>query len=185
MSTIPFHVPDLTADIVIEVEFHETEDLEKIQKAVSTIATLQLVEDKRFDKTFLMGASSDLHVLQPLYEKVRVFGLLDTVRSRLRLSQIDNYTSIYFNKQAAFVGRLALLDVDDNPPLGAIMLSIVSDNLRDVINWLTPPTRDGKILSPREIEELERVSMERRLKKEADLAGNGLKDDDILFEDEL
>ena len=52
----------------------------------------------------------------------------------LMKSSIGNITAIYFNKQAAAMGKLSLVDLNDNPPLGSISYQIVSDNLEFVIN---------------------------------------------------
>ena len=61
--------------------------------------------------------------------------------------------------------RLALVDVDDNPPLGAVTLQIISDNLEEIINNNFPKTYDGKILTPEQIRRREMKLLKRRSEK--------------------
>ena len=146
-------------EIICEVRLNPTENREFIEKIMSSFLEGEIREDKRFDGLYLIIRNSSMAGLQKLGDWIRQFKLLDTVRRRLRKSITGNITAIYFNRQAAAMGKLSLVDVDDNPPLGYIAYQIVSDGLEFIIDQFTPKTYDGHEISA---EEFKRRKQEKR-----------------------
>jgi predicted RNA binding protein with dsRBD fold (UPF0201 family) len=59
-------------------------------------------------------------------------------------------TSVFFDKQAAYHGKLRLIDeTEEEPPLGCIELEIMLEDEADFnefIAWFVPPTKDGRVV---------------------------------------
>ncbi len=148
-------------DIVVEARWNPTESREIIEDILTRFIPGKPVLDERFDSKYLVIHSDDIDDLQIFHDWVIESRFLDTVRLRLIKSIVGNITAVYFNRQAAAMHRLALVDVDDNPPLGPITLQIISDDLMDIINQITPRTHEGKILTEAEWNRLQ-IKLERK-----------------------
>ena len=134
-------------EIVCEAKLNPTENRETIEEILNSFLDGEVNLDERFDGNYLLIRNSDWEALEMLSDRIRQSRLLDTIRRRLLRSSIGNITALYFNRQAAAMGRLSLIDVDDNPPLGYITYQIVSDGLEYLINKFTPRTHEGKEIS--------------------------------------
>ena len=77
--------------------------------------------------------------------------IIDAARKRLQSNWNGTSTSIHFDKQAALMRKLRIIDDNQElPPLGSIELvfSFESEHeFEDFVNWFTPPTKDGKIIN--------------------------------------
>ncbi len=130
---------DLEVFVTIEAPLYPTESKEKLEKALSTfLETQQFKLDKRVNGIYLTGIAKGLESLKKFKDQIKKFQIAKMVRGRLIHNiEDDNLTTLFFNKQAAFNDKIALLDPGEDPPLGLISLSIVSNNLMKVIDWLT------------------------------------------------
>ncbi|MEM0361422.1 MAG: RNA-binding domain-containing protein [Sulfolobales archaeon] len=136
-------------EVRVEAEVKPTEDVEKVKKAI-----LNLVDVSRLDLIdlgggykLLVGMSNDVKSLVKLHRLLRVERILDTARS-IMMKSLGNNNSIVlkFHKQSAYVGRISFITHDDESPLGPITLTITSDRVREIIDWLAPKTSKGKPL---------------------------------------
>jgi predicted RNA binding protein with dsRBD fold (UPF0201 family) len=152
-------------DIVCEAKLNPTEKRETIEELLKKFLSGDVVEDVRSDGTYLLIRANDISDLLILYEWSYELKLMDTIRSRLIKSILGNITALYFNRQALAMDKLALVDVDDDPPLGAVIIQIISDNLMAVINQITPRTYDGLILTAEQIQKREQKREIRKHKK--------------------
>lgn len=134
-------------EIVCEAKLNSTEKQETLVNILHKFIDGEITVDSRYDGTFLLVRSSNIETLQLLGEWIRQQNLLDTVRERLIRSITGNVTALYCNRQAAAMSRLALVDIQDNPPCGPIIFQLVSDNLMDIIDQFTPRTWKGKELT--------------------------------------
>jgi len=150
-------------EIVAEARWNPTEKRETIEKILNRLVEGEVFIDERFDGKYLVVRNSSMDGLQLLGEWVREQQQIDTLRERLFRSIINNITALYFNRQAAAMGRIALVDVNDNPPNGPIVYQLVSDNLNAIINMLTPRTYRGKVVTE---EEWQRIQERKQKKKE-------------------
>ncbi len=133
--------------ITVKALLYPTEDEEKVLSAVRNIVSLEKLS-KVFegDETYLVGVGDDSTVLRPLYYRVREKRILDAVRKTLKRNRHGNKTFLFLHKQAAYVGAVSLTDDWDESPLGSIYVEIESEEIDRVIDWLSPPTVEGKPL---------------------------------------
>lgn len=136
-------------EIRIEVEVRPTEDIEKVKAAV-----LNLINVSKFDVVslgdgykLLIGTSNDVKSLIKLHHLLRIERILDTARNIMLKSLVGNNTiTLKFHKQSAYAGRVSLITHDEESPLGPITLTITTDKVREVIDWLAPKTSKGRPL---------------------------------------
>lgn len=134
-------------ELVVETKVNVTEQPERIEAILHRFIEGEVKKDLRFDGEYFYIRSSSDSSIEYLMEWIRDLYLLDTVRRRLLRNQEGSLTSLYFNKQAAAMGRMSLVDFEDNPPLGPILLQIIcssSEELERAIDKITPKTVNGK-----------------------------------------
>ncbi|MFH0961366.1 MAG: hypothetical protein V1820_01640 [archaeon] len=131
----------------ISAEINPTESEEKLRTAL-----FGLFEDVRFERVRnnLSGTSESSQDLEKLRAKIFEKRIIDTVRSRLFRNSAGTQTTILLHKQALAAGRIAVVDLPDESPLGAVELSVSapsSEELENFINWFSPETREGVVVS--------------------------------------
>lgn len=138
-----------------EAEVRPTEDVEKVLKAVSNLLAFRenetRLEDLGSGFMMLVGESRRVSVLLPLYSLARRDRVLDTLRKYMLSNLSGNAVTLKFHKQTAYAGHISLLTYDDESPLGPITVTIASDKIREVIDWLAPRTRRGVPLWEKEV----------------------------------
>ena len=77
--------------------------------------------------------------------------ILAAVRVRL-LKNLDEFTTfMYLDKQAAYTGKLRLIDnIQENPPLGSIEIRFEFESesqFEEFLDWFSPRTKDGRIIA--------------------------------------
>jgi len=78
-----------------------------------------------------------------LKEKIWGKKILDTVRAVLLRNLREKRTELLLHKQAAYAGKVGLVEFDDESPFGAIHVEICG-NLEEFIDWFSPKTKEGK-----------------------------------------
>ncbi len=163
--------------ITCEAKLNETEDETKVRKVMNFLVQDEIKIDKRFDGIYLVIVTTDESALSTFYEAIRTQRLLDTIRKRMfQNKEYEGMTSLYFNRQALWNGRLSLVDFEDNPPLGAVLLQIVADENEDIdeiINKIAPKTYKGKEITEEEWREIKRKEAERREREKKKLKKRG------------
>ena len=141
--------------IRIEVEVRPTEDESKVRKALKNIFTLKDSDIKGVDignnYKLLVVESRKLTVLFRLYELLRQERILDTARSIMLSLKRGDMLTLKLHKQSAYAGHISFISYDEESPLGPITLTIVSDKLSEIIDWLAPKTSHGRPLWEKEI----------------------------------
>ena len=156
---------ELEVYVTIEAPIFITESREKLEKALETLLPTNYALDKRSNGEYLVGVAEGLDSLNKFKEGIKKFQIAKMVRGRLIHNiEDDNMTTLFFNKQAAFNGKIALLDLGEEPPLGLISLSIVSNQLMKVIEWLTeiPSVKKDEAYEQRRREKLKEKHKARR-----------------------
>lgn len=125
-------------------DLYPTEDREKVRKAMDNMLTMdfEVLEDS-------IRGEGGLGSLVKLHKLLRKEQILDTARMLMTASLEDNEISFTFklNKQAAFAGKASF--PADEGVLGSIHIRILNASkvyLEKVIDWLAPPTEEGKPL---------------------------------------
>ncbi len=116
-------------EVSIEAEVHNTEDDEKVRKAVLNIfpdADIEKSDGKIVART---------HTLDRFQEILRDLRIRDTARHFLMGKIEGDRIKFSISKQAAFMGKISLGGT--NPALGEIGIEIRDENPTKLIHWLT------------------------------------------------
>lgn len=129
----------------VEAEVRPTEDPEKVVRAVRNLVDVELkvVELPELYR-LLVGESSSVDSLRRLHAALRQERILDAARSYMLKNRRGNSLELKLHKQAAYAGHISLVTYDDESPLGPIRVIIASDKINDIIDWLAPPTSQGR-----------------------------------------
>lgn len=138
--------------LTVTCEVRPTEDKDKVVKAVTNLFNLDKIEIlENYPYSRLVGESSKIESLVKLHRILRQERILDTFRSVLLSNKVGNTTEFRLNKQSAHVGRVTLVTLDSESPLGPITVRITSDKIDEVIDWLAPKTVGGHPVQERSI----------------------------------
>ncbi|MDR2944827.1 MAG: hypothetical protein LBU81_07110 [Methanosarcinales archaeon] len=135
-----------------------TEDSEKVSAAVSNMVNFgrPKSEENRaeFEKPGIgdenikqtARINGNLELLSGIHYLIRKEEIIDTVNTALKDGIDDSgcKTRVALNKQAALMKHLSF--PADDEPLGSVYLTIeaeTQDALLKIIDWLTPPTKEG------------------------------------------
>ncbi len=131
-----------------EVEVRPTEDLDKVLKALKNILHVKnvRVEDLGKERKMIICEENELNALRKFHDILRRQKILDTARSVMLRSLRSNTIEFKLNKQAAFQGIINFVENDSESPLGAITITITSNRINAVIDWLAPKTSHGRPL---------------------------------------
>ena len=126
-------VPDIAVDIRVECQVYPSEDPAKVIRAIKNVVSNcspELVD------SMLRVVTKNLEVLSTIYEQVRSRRVMGVFRKVLLNNMIANSTWFYLNKQAAYVGTVSVCEDESESPLGPIKVTMTSEELESVINWL-------------------------------------------------
>ena len=140
-------------EVLIICPVNPTEDINKVGEALENLLgrsefTTINNDDGVLDLSATYANQDAVNLVRQTIHETRI---IDAARKRLRLNWNGTSTKIYFDKQAAFVRKLRI--IDDNlelPPLGSIEMLLTFDSEQEFdefVNWFTPPTKDGKIIN--------------------------------------
>jgi predicted RNA binding protein with dsRBD fold (UPF0201 family) len=126
-----------TVQVVVRAEtpLNPSEDSEKVSTAIRNIMNDCYID---FKHGRIFGRSIGSESLRTIYEHVRSKAVLGVLRKALLNNRIGDTTWFLLNKQAATVGVVVIVENKEESPLGAIKVTIESDQLDTVIEWLAP-----------------------------------------------
>lgn len=131
----------VNVEIKVEVEVNPTEDVDKVRVAVQKVLgdiSLELVEEGEYKK--LVGRAEGLGALAKFHDLLRRERILDAARTVLIRGVQEKRITFYLNKQVAYVGHISFSQPYGESPLGPIRVEIQCDDIRSLIDWLTPKT---------------------------------------------
>jgi predicted RNA binding protein with dsRBD fold (UPF0201 family) len=130
---------------------HPTEDIQRVEAAIENLLgpiTLSRTELDEYTELYSTEINKTHFAIlrQSVYDK----RIINAVRVRL-LKNLDEFTTFaFFDKQAAYAGKLRLIDNNhEDPPLGSIeiRLDFKSESLfEEFLDWFSPRTKDGRII---------------------------------------
>lgn len=128
-------------EIIVEAEIRPTEDPEKVKKAMSTIVKADNYEIIDYTQGYkiIRAKCNSIYSLEPFRNSVKIQQIEPAVRSYLHKYVEDNSLTILLHKQAAYSGKISLVDSERESPLGPIKVEIkgARGELEIVINYLT------------------------------------------------
>ncbi|PNX50521.1 MAG: hypothetical protein BV458_13055 [Thermoplasmata archaeon M9B2D] len=141
-------------EITIKCIVHPTEDVERVKMAIETYLgkiSLKAVEHGQFIE--LTSSNENREILSIVRQSIHEKRILGAVRTRLlkNYNDLDFTTNIHIDKQAAYVGKLRVIDNDvENPPLGSIEIYIVFETtslFEEFLDWFSPRTKGGRVIT--------------------------------------
>jgi predicted RNA binding protein with dsRBD fold (UPF0201 family) len=125
--------PNISCKIEIFSLINPSEDPKKIETAILNIFPNAKIKTDSFSIT---SNSKDLHLLEKIYDAINSNQSQKIYQRQLEKNLENNSTWFYLNKQAAFVGTIALCEEAEESPLGPIKVTLTSLNIDKIIDWL-------------------------------------------------
>jgi len=125
-------------EIEIETKINPTEDVDKVVQSVKNIfpdAEIQIEGDK------LKARAWDLRKLRDLLRRQRI---LDTARTELIRGRSNNETTIFLNKQIAYIGKVNFADEDAILSPIRVTFKLYGIPFGKFLDYLAPQTKAGR-----------------------------------------
>ena len=135
-------IPELSCSIEVFCAINTSEDLQKIETAI-----LNIFPDIEINKNNMQitGVSKKIESLSRIFEIIHNRRITDVYRRTLNQNLSGNSTWFYLNRQAAYVDVIALCNEEDESPLGPIEIILDSQQIEQVIDWLTSFTGNPRL----------------------------------------
>ncbi|MEM2145163.1 MAG: RNA-binding domain-containing protein [Candidatus Jordarchaeaceae archaeon] len=131
-------------ELEIETPLYSTESKEKVEKALKTIVDTEYTLSEKYGQNILYGKAQGLQSLSKIYRRLREQLIVESARKIIMRSITGDTAVFYLHKQAAFAGKIHFCLPESESPMGAIKVSIRSNNIEELVNWLSPKTVEGK-----------------------------------------
>ena len=130
--------PNITSRIDLKVEaiVNPSEDTQKVIDAIANLFTSCSPEVSFRSRVVGRAVGSDS--LAILYEQVRSRSAMGVLRRMLLDNRVGDSTSFLLNKQAATSGIAAVIEEEQESPLGPIRVTISCEELDALVDWLVP-----------------------------------------------
>ena len=125
--------PNISCKIEILSSINSSEDPKKIETAILNIFPNAKIKTDNFS---IISNSKDLHLLEKIYDVIHSNQSQKIYQRQLEKNLENDSTWFYLNKQAAFVGTVALCEEAEESPLGPIKVVLTSSNIDRIIDWL-------------------------------------------------
>lgn len=126
--------PNVSCKIEILSLINPTEDPKKIETAILNVFPNAKL---KIDNISIVSNSKDLHLLEKIYNVIHSNQSQKIYQRQLEKNLENDSTWFYINKQAAFVGTVALCEETEESPLGPIKVILTSPNIDRIIDWLS------------------------------------------------
>jgi len=144
--------------VVVKAEVRVTEDISKVERAVRNVFNpINILITEEDNKRFIVAEGEGLNCLQKLRSLLRNERILDAARSIFKKSIEGKTLKFHINKQIAHIGRLSFSAPEHESPLGPITFIITCSSPEKLVDWLAPPTSNGKPLYELEDADVESV----------------------------
>lgn len=131
---------------------HPTEDIQRVEKAIENILGPIVFSNTKLEEfTELYSSDTKRTRFTTLRQLVHDKRILDATRVRLLKNLDELSTYIFFDKQAAYTGKIRLIDNNhEDPPLGSIEIRFEfssESQFEEFLDWFSPRTKDGRAIS--------------------------------------
>jgi len=130
--------PNITSKIELKVEavVNPSEDAQKVIDAIANLFTRCSPEVSFRSRAVGRAVGGDS--LAILYKQVRSRSAMGVLRRMLLDNRAGDSTWFLLNKQAAAAGIAAVIEEEQESPLGPIRVTINCEELDTLIDWLVP-----------------------------------------------
>ncbi|TFG99866.1 hypothetical protein E4H12_01245 [Candidatus Thorarchaeota archaeon] len=131
---------------------HPTEDIQRVEKAIENILGPMAFSSTKLDEfTEIYSPDTNMASFTILRQLVHDKRIIDAARVRL-LKNLDEFTTyMFFDKQAAYTGKIRLIDNNhEDPPLGSIEIKFEFNSesqFEEFLDWFSPRTKNGQVIS--------------------------------------
>lgn len=132
--------PNIHSDVEVKVEapVNHSEDPQKVIAAISYVIDRCSPEFRYGSRA--VGRARGTESLSLIYEQVRSRSAMGVLRRMLLDNRAGNSTWFFLNKQAAAAGIAAVIEDEQESPLGPIRVTIDCEELDSLVDWLVPET---------------------------------------------
>ncbi|MBC7119036.1 MAG: hypothetical protein H5T36_01155 [Methanobacteriaceae archaeon] len=123
----------MECEVKVKTRIKATENPRKVLESVLNIFPKIRIKERNDS----IQGEGGIEVLEELRESLEKRRIRSTARKVLYENITGDRTIFYLNKQAAFIGKVNILE-EEISPLGDIKVEIIAENLKEVINWLAP-----------------------------------------------
>ena len=123
-------------EVKVEARVNPSEDPYKVIDAITNIVEGCSPEFRYGSR--VVGRATGSEPFTILYEQVRSRSAMGVLRRMLLDNRAGDSTWFLLNKQAATAGIAAVIEEEQESPLGPIRVTISCEDLGAVIDWLVP-----------------------------------------------
>ena len=127
-------IPNINCKIEMICPVNLSEDPDKVMQAISNIFPYSSIKNEIFS---IKAQSIELRSLEKIYESIVSTQSQKSYTRNLENNLEGNSTWFFLNKQAAFVGIVAICDESEESPLGPIKVTLTSSNIDAIIDWIS------------------------------------------------
>ena len=127
-------IPNINCKIEMICSVNLSEDPDKVKQAISNIFPYSVTAYENFS---IKAQSNELRSLEKIYQVIISNKSQKNYMRNLENNLEENSTWFYLNKQAAFVGEVAICDEAEESPLGPIKVILTSSNIDGIIDWIS------------------------------------------------
>ena len=128
------NIPTIKCKVEIICPVNLSEDLDKIKQAISNIFPDSTIKNEIFS---IKAQSNELKSLEKISETISSSQSQKIYTRNLENNLEGDSTWFFLNKQAAFVGIVAICDESEESPLGPIKVTLTSSNIDTIIDWIS------------------------------------------------
>jgi hypothetical protein len=121
-------------ELVVNTHINTSESPIKVIHAVTNVISRCSPEMKYGNQ--VIGKSVSIVSLDIIYEQIRSRSAQNVLRRILIGNRTKNTTWFFLNKQAASVGVVAIIENEQESPLGPIRITLNCEDLDTLISWL-------------------------------------------------
>ena len=127
-------IPTIKCKVEIICPINLSEDPDKVKQAISNIFPYSTIKNESF---LIKAQSNELKSLEKISETISSSQSQKIYTRNLENNLEGDSTWFFLNKQAAFVGIVAICDEAEESPLGPIKVTLTSSNIDAVIDWIS------------------------------------------------
>jgi uncharacterized protein len=123
-------------ELSIEALINPSESRDKVIAAITNV--IDKCSPEISYNSRVVARSNRADSLNIVYQQIRSRSAAGVLRRMLTYNRITNTTWFLLNKQAAAVGIVAVIEEENESPLGPLRITIVCDEMDLLIDWLAP-----------------------------------------------